>query len=223
MSKIDYIGIFGGSFDPIHKGHIESLKSVTEKLNLSKVLVIPNKVSPLKDLSVASSLEKIKMLEIAFKDFKEIEIEDYELKKEGPSFMIETLQYLEKKLGKKKHFLLIIGEDSFQSFNRWKNYQHIIKMTSLLVMNRPGLKNDLTTKAIELHQDCIENTYGDNIFKKGKRYLLKETSWFRMKTNYSGKRFLPAKYAVITGDKALSPNNVEIMKKITVNSIIIKI
>ena len=173
MSKIDYIGIFGGSFDPIHKGHIESLKSVTEKLNLSKVLVIPNKVSPLKDLSVASSLEKIKMLEIAFKDFKEIEIEDYQLKKEGPSFMIETLQYLNKKLGKEKHFLLIIGEDSFQSFNRWKNYQHIVKMTSILVMNRPGLNNDLTTKAIELHQDCIENTYGDNNFKKGKIYFIK--------------------------------------------------
>ena len=173
MSKNDYIGVFGGSFDPIHKGHIESLKSVTEQLNLSKVLVIPNKVSPLKDLSVASSLEKIKMLEIAFKDFKEIEIEDYELKKEGPSFMIETLQHLNKKLGKKKHFLLIIGEDSFQSFNRWKNYQHIVKMTSILVMNRPGLNNDLTTKAIELHQDYIENTYGDNNFKKGKIYFIK--------------------------------------------------
>ena len=173
MSKKDYIGIFGGSFDPIHKGHIESLKSVTKKLNLSKVLVIPNKVSPLKDLSVASSLEKIKMLEIAFKDFKEIEIEDYELKKEGPSFMIETLQHLNKKLGKKKHFLLIIGEDSFQSFHRWKNYQHIIKMTSLLVMNRPGLDNDLTTNAIELHQDHIENTYGDNNFKKGKIYFIR--------------------------------------------------
>ena len=173
MSKKGYIGIFGGSFDPIHKGHIESLKSVTEKLNLSKVLVIPNKVSPLKDLSVASSLEKIKMLEIAFKDFKEIEIEDYELKKEGPSFMIETLQYLNKKLGKEKHFLLIIGEDSFQSFNRWKNYQHIVKMTSILVMNRPGLNNDLTTKAIELHQDYIENTCRDNNFKKGKIYFIK--------------------------------------------------
>ena len=173
MSKKDYIGIFGGSFDPIHKGHIESLKCVAEKLNLSKVLVIPNKVSPLKDLSVASSLEKIKMLEIAFKDFKEIEIEDYELKKEGPSFMIETLQHLNKKLGKKKHFLLIIGEDSFQSLNRWKNYQHIVKMTSILVMNRPGLNNDLTTKAIELHQDYIENTYGDNNFKKGKIYFIK--------------------------------------------------
>ncbi len=173
MSKKDYIGIFGGSFDPIHKGHIESLKSVTEQLNLSKVLVIPNKVSPLKDLSVASSLEKIKMLEIAFKDFKEIEIEDYELNKEGPSFMVETLQYLDNKLGKKKHFLLIIGEDSFQSFHRWKNYQHIIKMTSLLVMNRPGLKNDLTAKATALHKDCIENTFGDNNFKKGKIYFIK--------------------------------------------------
>ena len=173
MSKKDYIGIFGGSFDPIHKGHIESLKSVTEKLNLSKVLVIPNKVSPLKDLSVASSMEKIKMLEIAFKDFKEIEIEDYELEKKGPSFMIETLQYLDKKLGKKKHFLLIIGEDSFQSFHLWKNYRHIIKMTSILVMNRPGLDYDLTTKAIELHQDYIENTYGDKNFKKGKIYFIK--------------------------------------------------
>jgi nicotinate-nucleotide adenylyltransferase len=173
LSKKDYIGIFGGSFDPIHKGHIESLKSVTEKLNLSKVLVIPNKVSPLKDLSVASSMEKIKMLEIAFKDSKEIEIEDYELEKKGPSFMIETLQYLDKKLGKKKHFLLIIGEDSFQSFHLWKNYRHIIKMTSILVMNRPGLDYDLTTKAIELHQDYIENTYGDKNFKKGKIYFIK--------------------------------------------------
>jgi nicotinate-nucleotide adenylyltransferase len=173
LSKKDYIGIFGGSFDPIHKGHIESLKSVTEKLNLSKVLVIPNKVSPLKDLSVASSMEKIKMLEIAFKDSKEIEIEDYELEKKGPSFMIETLQYLDKKLGKKKHFLLIIGEDSFQSFHLWKNYRHIIKMTSILVMNRPGLDYDLTSKAIELHQDYIENTYGDKNFKKGKIYFIK--------------------------------------------------
>ncbi|MDA9729830.1 nicotinate (nicotinamide) nucleotide adenylyltransferase [SAR86 cluster bacterium] len=173
MSKKDYIGIFGGSFDPIHKGHIESLKSVTKKLKLSKVLVIPNKVSPLKDLSVASSMEKIKMLEIAFKDLKEIEIEDYELKKEGPSFMIETLEYLGKKFGKKKHFLLIIGEDSFQSFHLWKNYQHILKMTSLLVMNRPGLNNDLTTKAIKLHQGFIENTYGDNNFKTGKIYFIR--------------------------------------------------
>ena len=173
MSKKDYIGIFGGSFDPIHKGHIESLKSVTEKLNLSKVLVIPNKVSPLKDLSVASSLEKIKMLEIAFSDFKEIEIEDYELKKEGQSFMIETLQYLDKKLGKKKHFLLIIGEDSFQSFHHWKNYQNIIKMTSILVMNRPTLNYDLTRKAIGLHQDCIENSYQNNNFKIGKIYFIK--------------------------------------------------
>ena len=173
MSKKDYIGVFGGSFDPIHKGHIESLKSATEKLNLSKVLVIPNKVSPLKNMSVANSMQKIKMLEIAFKDFKEIEIEDYELEKEGPSFMFETLQYLDKKLVKKKHFLLIIGEDSFQSFHRWKNYQQIIKMTSILVMNRPGLNNDLTKKAIELHQDYIENTYGDNNFKTGKIYFIK--------------------------------------------------
>jgi nicotinate-nucleotide adenylyltransferase len=173
LSKKDYIGIFGGSFDPIHKGHIESLKSVTEKLNLSKVLVIPNKVSPLKNLSVASSMEKIKMLEIAFKDFKEIEIEDYELMKDGESFMIETLQYLDKKFGKEKLFLLIIGEDSFQSFHQWKNYQDILKMTSILVMNRPGLNYGLTTKAIELHQDYIENTYGDNNFKKGKIYFIK--------------------------------------------------
>ena len=173
MSKKDYIGIFGGSFDPIHRGHIESLKNVTEELNLSKVLVVPNKVSPLKTLPVASSLEKIKMLEIAFTDFKEIEIEDYELKKEGQSFMIETLKYLYEKLGKKKHFLLIIGEDSFQSFHHWKNYQDIIKMTSILVMNRPGLNNDLTSKAKELHQDCIENNYRDNNFKKGKIYFIK--------------------------------------------------
>jgi nicotinate-nucleotide adenylyltransferase len=173
LSKKDYIGIFGGSFDPIHKGHIESLKSVTEKLNLSRVLVIPNKVSPLKNLSVASSSEKIKMLEIAFKDFKEIEIEDYELKKDGESFMIETLQYLDKKFGKEKLFLLIIGEDSFQSFHHWKNYPDILKMTSILVMNRPGLDYDLTTKAIKLHQDYIENTYGDNNFKKGKIYFIK--------------------------------------------------
>ena len=173
MSKKNYIGIFGGSFDPIHRGHIESLKNVTEKLNLSKVLVIPNKVSPLKELSIASSFEKIKMLKIAFKDFKEVEIEDYELKKEGQSFMIETLQYLEEKLEKKKHLLLIIGEDAFQSFHHWKRYQEIKKMTSILVMNRPGLNNILTSNAIELHQDYIENSHENKNFEKGKIYFIK--------------------------------------------------
>ena len=173
MSNKNYIGIFGGSFDPIHRGHIESLKNVTEKLNLSKVLVIPNKVSPLKELSIASSFEKIKMLKIAFKDFKEVEIEDYELKKEGQSFMIETLQYLEEKLEKKNHLLLIIGEDAFQSFHRWKSYQEIMKMTSILVMNRPGLNNILTSNAIEFHQDSIENSHGNKNFEKGKIYFIK--------------------------------------------------
>ena len=173
MSNKNYIGIFGGSFDPIHKGHIESLKNVIEKLNLSKVLVIPNKVSPLKELSIASSFEKIKMLKIAFKDFKEIEIEDYELKKKGQSFMIETLQYLEKKLEKKKHLLLIIGEDAFQSLHHWKSYQEIMKMTSILVMNRPGLNSILTSNAIQLHKDSIENIHGNKIFEKGKIYFIR--------------------------------------------------
>ncbi len=113
------------------------------------------------------------MLKIAFKDFKEVEIEDYELKKEGQSFMIETLQYLEEKLEKKKHLLLIIGEDAFQSFHHWKRYQEIKKMTSILVMNRPGLNNILTSNAIELHQDYIENSHENKNFEKGKIYFIR--------------------------------------------------
>lgn len=138
MSKI---GVFGGSFNPVHLGHIYLAQAFYESLSLDKCLLTPAKYSPLKseqDLQhYAEDFHRLKMLEIAIKDFPYFEIENFELQNDRISFTINTLKYLRNKYSDSEFFLLI-GTDQYNNFNKWKDFREILNIAKLCVVERPN-------------------------------------------------------------------------------------
>lgn len=134
------IGVYGGTFDPIHFGHLSTAIEMIEYHSLDKVLFCPAKINPHKeDAPTASAYHRYKMLEIALADFPQSEIVINELQRDSPSFTIDTLRELtaeDKKKGLSSQFFLIIGEDTIPHFFRWHEPKEIIKLAKLLVARR---------------------------------------------------------------------------------------
>ena len=111
---IKRLGIFGGAFDPVHKGHTQSLKYISDLKIIDEIQVIPNYASPHNKDIQTDEKHRLKMLEIAFKEIKNIKLNDIELKNKTKSYTYETLKYL-KEIYPEKHISLIIGLDSLFS------------------------------------------------------------------------------------------------------------
>lgn len=126
------IGIFGGTFNPVHKGHISIAKQMKESCNLDKVLVIPVSFPPHKAaVSLASNKQRYDMCKLAFKGDSAFEVTSLELERGGQSYTIETLREL-KKLYPNDTFYLILGSDMIYHFDLWKDYKKILKEAILL-------------------------------------------------------------------------------------------
>jgi len=131
MSKV---GIFGGTFDPIHHGHLITAQSVREIRALDKIIFIPSFISPHKaDENSASPEHRMNMLKLAVEGIDFFEVSDYEIKKEGISYTIDTLKEFKKKYDKLE---FIIGYDNIFKFHNWKNPDEIMKITKILVLKR---------------------------------------------------------------------------------------
>ncbi len=128
------IALYGGSFDPVHIGHLRIAEDIREDYNLSKIVFIPAYHSPLKPGSRASAEDRIKMLQIAIKDNPYFEIDDLEIKRGGKSFTIDTVQYYREKL--KYNPVFILGTDAFLSLHKWKRPKSLLKITNFLVVGR---------------------------------------------------------------------------------------
>ena len=163
------LGIFGGAFDPVHKGHTQSLKYISALKIIDEIQVIPNYSSPHNKNIQIDEKRRLKMLEIAFKELKNIKLNDIELKNKTKSYTYKTLKYL-KDIYPEKHLSLIIGLDSLYSFTTWKNWESILSLCSLLVLERKlndsrGLKRELESK--------ISPDYDDFFSGHGKILILK--------------------------------------------------
>lgn len=134
------VGIFGGSFDPIHYGHLNSMESVAERLGLDKIKAIPTCHSPLRPQTQGASMEqRLDMCRIGVSELAPlVEVDETEIKRGGISYTIDTLKTLEKN-EPDAQFYLIIGMDQFGKFGEWKDYEEILKRVDLVVTSRPGL------------------------------------------------------------------------------------
>lgn len=128
------IGLFGGTFNPVHSGHVNLVKNFKEKLNLDKVLVIPTATPPHKEAKeLASSEDRIEMCKLAFGDLAEVS--DVEIRRGGKSYTVETLEEL-KKIYKNDDFYFLVGSDMLLSFKRWYRWQDILSMCTLCATDR---------------------------------------------------------------------------------------
>lgn len=156
MSKV---GIFGGTFDPVHFGHLITARAVLEIRDLDKIVFIPANISPHKTDSTSSAAEyRLKMLQLAIDGISYFTISDIELNREGVSYTIDTLKTLKEKY---KEIELIIGEDNLQSFHTWKNPEEILKLSKLTVLKRKfdrssAVNHDYIEKAEFVETPVIE-------------------------------------------------------------------
>lgn len=133
------VGIFGGSFDPVHLGHLWMAETALEQLPISEVQWIPTATSPLKqDGPLASDSQRLTMLRLALSGRNGHEIDTRELDREGVSYTVETLGELHREHPQRRIYL-IIGADSLLSFDRWKAPEQILGLCTLAVVARGGM------------------------------------------------------------------------------------
>lgn len=130
----------GGSFDPFHLAHLNSLLTVKEKFNIDQILLIPSFKTPLKERdSSGTALHRLNMLEKTAKSYSFIEIDRQEISRKGLSYSYKTIQELCKNR-KNEELFFIMGLDQFCIFDLWKNYDEILKKSNLIVTSRPGFR-----------------------------------------------------------------------------------
>ncbi len=137
------IGILGGSFNPVHIGHLILADEAKEKLGLEKIIFMPVALAPHKDnADTAPAQERLQMLKLAVKGNKGFKVSDIETRRPGPSYTIDTLKVL-KKRHKRDELYFIIGSDLLNYLTEWKDIREVVKMVKFVAATRPGypLKN----------------------------------------------------------------------------------
>jgi nicotinate-nucleotide adenylyltransferase len=129
------IGLFGGSFDPIHIGHLIIANFSLEEFGLDKVFFIPANASPFKTEYLFSPACRLEMVRLAVKDNEKFEVSDFEITKGGVSYTITTIEYFENLLPGSQIFL-IVGQDSAESLHLWKDSKKIVEKVNVVVYPR---------------------------------------------------------------------------------------
>ena len=133
------IGVLGGTFDPIHYGHIALGKKVASTLKLKRILFIPAGNPWMKsEKSVSSAHHRLKMLELGIAGIEEFSFSDMEIKRSGPTYTYETILDLTKDKPETKTIYLILGWDAIKEFHRWKNSDRLLKLVRIVAVARPG-------------------------------------------------------------------------------------
>jgi len=128
------VGIYGGTFDPIHVGHLITAQYILEERRLDKIIFIPAFISPHKTQVLSSaSNHRLEMVKIAVEGYDKFDFSDYEITKGGVSYSLNTILELKKKYNEIE---LIIGYDNLLSFDKWHQPDEIIKLAKLIVLKR---------------------------------------------------------------------------------------
>ena len=133
------IGVFGGTFDPPHVGHLILAADAVDVLRLDRLIFVPARTQPLKAESppVAGGGDRLEMLRIAAKSDPRYAVDDTEINREGLSFTVETLEALARRYPGSELFLLL-GEDAFSTFEKWKDPARVRELATVAVMHRSG-------------------------------------------------------------------------------------
>jgi len=132
------IGILGGSFDPIHHGHLILARAAREELGLDRIIFIPANMSPHKtETKPATAEDRMEMVRLAIEGEEGFEASDIELKRPAPSYTVDTLRGL-KKSHPDDEFVLLIGADNVAKFDTWREPEEIKRLAQIAVLDRAG-------------------------------------------------------------------------------------
>ncbi|SEQ55974.1 nicotinate-nucleotide adenylyltransferase [Rosenbergiella nectarea] len=148
MSKLS--AWFGGTFDPIHNGHLHCAREIASLLDLQNVTLLPNNVPPHRPQPEASATQRVELLKRAIQDAPLFSIDCRELERDIPSWTIDTLTLLREEVGEKAPLAFIIGQDSLLSINKWDRWQEILEYCHLIVAQRPGYSSQHADNKVQL-------------------------------------------------------------------------
>ena len=151
------IGLFGGTYDPIHVGHIEIANKALDELNLDTIYFIPTGKSYFKE-NVLSSDIRLNMVKSAIDSNDKFKLSDCEIKRAGNTYSIDTVKFFRKQFPDDELFF-IMGMDSFRLFHKWKSYKDILELATLVVAPRTKTRSDNTQEGIIDNEDVEDDTY----------------------------------------------------------------
>lgn len=135
------IGIFGGTFNPIHVGHLRAADEIRERFDLKRVIFIAAAVPPHKEVEGGIPGEhRMEMVRLAISNNPHFCLSDIELKRPGKSYSISTIQFFRQKYGCDSEIFFILGMDAFLEIGTWKSFQELFSLCHFIVMTRPGFK-----------------------------------------------------------------------------------
>ncbi len=148
------IGILGGSFDPVHNGHLHLATTFLKQLNLAELRFIPVNKPAHRTLPLASSKQRLKMLKLATKHHAALKVDDCELQRHEISYTIDILKLLRKRIGNTP-LCIIIGMDNFKTLNNWHKWQSIIDYAHIAIANRLGSSNEIDNIEVRKFMDSF--------------------------------------------------------------------
>ena len=138
------VAILGGTFDPVHNGHLQLGSYIAESLKLDQIRLMPSYQPMHRETPSATTDQRLAMLELAVANLDQMLIDDRELRRKGPSYTLLSLQELRAELSDDAPLYFILGEDAFYDFDSWYHWQEIIKYAHILVAGRPGNHAELS-------------------------------------------------------------------------------
>ena len=183
------IGLFFGSFNPIHNGHLIIANHILNESDIDKVWFVVSPQNPFKNAeSLLNNYDRLHLVSKAIENDFRMKASDIEFHLPKPSYTVTTLAYLKEKYPEHE-FVIIIGSDSFQNLSKWKNFEIIVNNYQLIIYKRPGfeVENNIGAKILIMNAPLLEisATYIRDLIKKNKsiKYLVPENIEEEIKTN----------------------------------------
>ena len=164
ISKL--IGVFGGTFDPVHNGHTKIIQNLLELIPFDDIKVIPNGQPPHRT-SVCSNNDRLEMVNLAFKGINKISVDEREIHRKGPSYAIHTAREVLEEYHQ-DNIIWIMGSDAFSEIDTWFEWEDFFNTINILVMARPGSEIDSTSMAGTLVQERQTSNIDDLSHGAGK-------------------------------------------------------
>ena len=137
------IAIYGGTFDPIHFGHLRSIDELKQRLEFNTVRLIPSYIPPHRAEPGASSEDRLNMLRLAAEEFDELVVDEREIQRRGTSYTVDTLAEIRGDLRDDAQLMFVLGTDAYALLHEWYRWEKLTDYAHLIVMERPGLSAEV--------------------------------------------------------------------------------
>ncbi|MEM7009039.1 MAG: nicotinate-nucleotide adenylyltransferase [Thermodesulfobacteriota bacterium] len=209
-TKRKRVGLFGGTFDPIHFGHLRAAEEIWQILKLDKIVFIPSAAPPHKENSnISSSDDRLEMIRLAISSTSYFEISQYELNSGKPSYTINTLEHFTK-TEPDTEFYFILGNELFNHIDTWEDYERLFQLTNFAVITRPGFSQEGNNKVpLALKEDFRYHNGIENVISYTNQATGKDIVFIEIKgieiSSTDIRAFVKSKQSI----KYLLPHNVE--------------